>query len=112
PGGLCKDKDGGAKHDARASPGSTRSRSSREASEHSLAIETTDTSSSTLPAGLTKREAEVLRLIARGLTNAQIAEQPVISPVTVNSYLRSIYGKLGVSSRTRAMRYAIDHNLI
>ncbi len=72
----------------------------------------TDTSLFTLPAGLTKREAEVLRLIARGLTNAQIAEQLVISPVTVNSYLRSIYGKLGVSSRTAAMRYAIDHNLI
>ncbi len=73
--------------------------------------ETTDTSSSTLPAGLTKREAEVLRLIAQGLTNAQIADQLVISPVTVNSYLRSIYSKLGVSSRTGAMRYAIDHNL-
>ena len=73
---------------------------------------TTDTSSSTLPAGLTKREAEVLHLIARGLTNAQIAEQLVISPVTVNSYLRSIYSKLEVSSRTAAMRYAIDHNLI
>jgi predicted ATPase/DNA-binding CsgD family transcriptional regulator len=73
---------------------------------------TTDTSSSTLPAGLTKREAEVLRLIARGLTNAQIAEQLVISPVTVNSYPRSIYSKLEVSSRTAAMRYAIDHNLI
>jgi predicted ATPase/DNA-binding CsgD family transcriptional regulator len=72
----------------------------------------TDKSSSTLPAGLTKREAEVLHLIARGLTNAQIAEQLVISPVTVNSYLRSIYGKLEVSSRTAAMRYAIDHNLI
>src|SRR6266487_327445 len=72
----------------------------------------TDTSSSTLPAGLTKREAEVLRLIARGLSNAQIAEQLVISPVTVNSYLRSIYDKLGVSSRTSAMRYAFDHNLI
>jgi predicted ATPase/DNA-binding CsgD family transcriptional regulator len=73
---------------------------------------TSDASSSTLPAGLTKREAEVLCLIARGLTNAQIAEQLVISPVTVNSYLRSIYSKLGVSSRTRAMLYAIDHNLI
>jgi DNA-binding NarL/FixJ family response regulator len=73
--------------------------------------ETTDESSSTLSAGLTKREAEVLRLIARGLTNADIAAQLVISPLTVNAYLRSIYSKLGVSSRTAAMRYAIDHNL-
>ncbi len=73
---------------------------------------TTDAALSPLPAGLTKREAEVLHLIARGLTNAQIGEQLVISPLTVNAYLRSIYRKLGVSSRTAAMRYAIDHNLI
>jgi DNA-binding NarL/FixJ family response regulator len=72
---------------------------------------TADTSTSTLPAGLTKREAEALRLLAQGLTNAQIAEELVISPLTVNAYLRSLYSKLGVSSRTAAMRYAIDHNL-
>lgn len=61
---------------------------------------------------LTRRELEVLRLMARGLTNAQIAEQLMISHVTVNAYLRSIYSKMGVSSRTGAMRYAIDHHLI
>lgn len=64
------------------------------------------------PVGLTRRELEVLRLVARGLTNAQIAEQLMISYATVNSYLRSIYSKMGVSSRTSAMRYAIDHHLI
>lgn len=64
------------------------------------------------PVGLTRRELEVLRLMARGLTNAQIAEQLMISYATVNSYLRSIYSKMGVSSRTSAMRYAIDHHLI
>ena len=77
-----------------------------------LQPKTTNTSSSTLPAGLTRREAEVLRLIAGGLSNAEIAAQLVISPLTVNAYLRSIYSKLGVSSRTAAMRYAIDHNFI
>jgi len=64
------------------------------------------------PVGLTRRELEVLRLVARGLTNAQIAEQLMISHATVNAYLRSIYSKMSVSSRTGAMRYAIDHHLI
>ena len=64
------------------------------------------------PAGLTKREAEVLRLIARGLSNGEIAEQLVISLATVNSYLRAIYSKLGVSSRSAATRYAIEHTLV
>jgi predicted ATPase/DNA-binding CsgD family transcriptional regulator len=65
----------------------------------------------TPPAGLTRREFEVLRLLAQGLTNVQIAEKLVISVTTVNSYLSSIYSKLGVSSRLGAMRYAIDHHL-
>jgi len=64
------------------------------------------------PAGLTKREFEVLRLVAKGLTNAQIAESLVISLTTVNSYLSSIYSKLGVSSRLGAMRYVIDRHLL
>lgn len=63
------------------------------------------------PAGLTRREFEVLRLATQGLTNAQIAERLVISLTTVSAYLSSIYSKLGVSSRLGAMRYAIDHHL-
>ncbi|HLI09421.1 MAG TPA: LuxR C-terminal-related transcriptional regulator [Ktedonobacteraceae bacterium] len=63
------------------------------------------------PAGLTRREFEVLHLVVKGLTNAQIAERLVISLTTVNSYLSSIYRKLGVSSRLAAMRYVIDHQL-
>ncbi len=63
-------------------------------------------------ASLTRRELEVLRLLASGLSNAQIAEQLTIRRVTVNSYLRAIYSKLAVSSRTAAMRYAIDHHLL
>jgi predicted ATPase/DNA-binding CsgD family transcriptional regulator len=68
--------------------------------------------SSTYPAGLTLREVEVLRLVAQGLTDVQVAEQLVISPRTVNSHLKAIYGKLGVSSRTAATRYAIEHTLM
>ena len=60
---------------------------------------------------LTPREIEVLRLLAQGLTSAQMAEQLVISVVTVNFHVRSIYSKLGVSSRSAATRYAIEHKL-
>jgi predicted ATPase/DNA-binding CsgD family transcriptional regulator len=64
------------------------------------------------PAGLSVREVEVLRLIADGLTNAQIADQLVISPLTVNTHVRSIYSKLEVSSRSAATRFAIQQHLV
>ncbi len=51
---------------------------------------------SSYPAGLTAREVEVLRLVAQGLSNAQIAERLIISPYTVNAHMRSIYSKLEV----------------
>ncbi len=69
-------------------------------------------SPSTAPSGLTGREVEVLRLLAQGLTDAQIAEQLVISPRTVNTHLRTIYGKIQVTSRSAATRYALDQHLI
>jgi len=62
-------------------------------------------------ASLTRREVEVLRLVAQGLTNHQIAEQLIVSPHTVNVHVQSIYGKLGVSSRAGATRYTLEHNL-
>jgi len=66
----------------------------------------------TYPDGLTAREVEVLRLLAQGLTDAQIAEQLVISPRTVNNHLTSIYQKIQVSSRSAATRYAVDQHLV
>jgi DNA-binding NarL/FixJ family response regulator len=54
---------------------------------------------------------EVLRLVARGLTDAQVAEKLVISPRTIHTHLNSIYSKLGVTSRSAATRYAIEHHL-
>jgi predicted ATPase/class 3 adenylate cyclase/DNA-binding CsgD family transcriptional regulator len=66
----------------------------------------------TYPDSLTTREVEVLRLLAQGLTDVQIAEQLVISPRTVNNHLTSIYSKIKVSSRSAATRYAIEHHLI
>lgn len=59
----------------------------------------------------TPREREVLQLLAQGLSNALIAERLVIGLTTVNSHVRSIYGKLGVSSRSAATRYAVEHGL-
>jgi DNA-binding NarL/FixJ family response regulator len=69
-------------------------------------------SSHTYSAGLTSREVEVLLLVAQGLTDAQVAEQLVISLRSVNWHLTSIYSKLGVSSRSVATRYAIEHQLV
>ncbi len=65
----------------------------------------------TYPAGLTAREVEVLRLLAGGLTDLQIAEKLVLSPRTVHTHISSIYSKLGVTSRSAATRYAIEHRL-
>lgn len=60
---------------------------------------------------LTQREVEVLRLLAQGLSDAQIAERLVLSIRTVQAHARSIYSKLGIASRSAATRYAIEHNL-
>ena len=62
------------------------------------------------PDQLTVREREVLRLLAAGLSYAEIADKLVISPRTVNSHLTTIYSKLGVTSRSAAMRYALHHD--
>ncbi|GLV60065.1 hypothetical protein KDH_68880 [Dictyobacter sp. S3.2.2.5] len=68
--------------------------------------------SASSPGGLTPREMDVLRLLARGLTSAQIGEQLTISQVTVNAHIRSIYNKLDLSTRSAATRYAIEHHLL
>ena len=67
---------------------------------------------SAYPDGLTVREVEVLRLVALGLPDAQVADKLVISPRTVQGHLRSIYTKITVNSRSAATRYAVDHKLI
>ena len=72
---------------------------------------TTMTPSPTYPAGLTVREVEVLRLLAGGLTDLQIAEKLVLSPHTVHAHISSIYSKLSITSRSAATRYAIEHHL-
>jgi ATP/maltotriose-dependent transcriptional regulator MalT len=64
-----------------------------------------------LPAGLTAREAEVLRLVASGRSNARIAEELTLSEKTVARHLSNIFGKLEVGSRTAAAAYAFEHGL-
>ncbi len=63
------------------------------------------------PDNLTAREVEVLRLLASGLTDLKIAEKLVLSPRTVHTHISSIYIKLGITSRSAATRYAIEHHL-
>ena len=64
------------------------------------------------PAGLTPREVEVLRLLARGLSNRKIAEQLVISPKTVANHVEHIYAKIDASTRTTASLFALQHGLL
>ena len=61
---------------------------------------------------LSARELEVLRLIAVGLSNREIAEQLYLSPGTIKTHVHNICGKLGVSNRTQAVVHARDLNLI
>jgi DNA-binding NarL/FixJ family response regulator len=64
-----------------------------------------------MPGGLTPRELEVLRLMADGLTNQEIADTLFLSRRTVTSHATAILGKLGLTSRTAAVSYAIRHEL-
>lgn len=64
------------------------------------------------PTLLTDREKEVLALLVHGYSNSTIGEQLGISPHTVKNHLRSIFGKLDVSTRTAAARLALKHNLV
>ena len=64
------------------------------------------------PSGLTEREVEVLRLVARGLTNREIADALVLSEHTVRRHLQNVFGRLGVSSRAAAAAFAVQHGLV
>jgi len=63
-------------------------------------------------AGLTAREVEALILLARGLSNRQIAERLVITPKTAGNHVEHIYAKIGASSRAGAAMFAVQHGLL
>jgi HD-GYP domain-containing protein (c-di-GMP phosphodiesterase class II)/DNA-binding CsgD family transcriptional regulator len=64
------------------------------------------------PAGLTTREVDVLRLIARGLSSKQIATELVITPKTARNHIEHIYTKIDATSRVAASLYATEHGLL
>jgi DNA-binding NarL/FixJ family response regulator len=59
--------------------------------------------------GLTDRESEILALVTQGMSNAQVADLTCLSPNTVKSYIRTIYRKIEVASRTQAVLWGIRH---
>ena len=70
------------------------------------------TAPASLPAGLTAREVEVLRLIAVGKTNRDIAAMLVISEGTVERHITNLYSKIGATNRAEATSYAHRHQLL
>ena len=71
----------------------------------------TKTRNPTLPDDLTTREIEVLKLIAAGLSNTEIAAALVVSPATVKTHINHIFQKTGARDRGQAVRYAYQHGL-
>ncbi|MFF0297418.1 response regulator [Kitasatospora sp. NPDC004614] len=69
------------------------------------------TARAVLPDGLTQREAEVLALIASGLSNAEIAERLFVSPATVKTHINNLFAKTAVRDRAQAVAYAFKHGI-
>jgi DNA-binding CsgD family transcriptional regulator len=79
---------------------------------HHLPALSSTHSQTSFPAGLSQREVEVLRLVAAGKSNREIAEELVLSEKTVENHLTNSYNKIGVDNRAAATAFAIRHNLV
>ena len=64
------------------------------------------------PGGLSRRELEVLRLLAGGRTSAEIATELFVSTRTAEHHIQNIYTKIGVSNRATATRWAVTHGVV
>jgi DNA-binding NarL/FixJ family response regulator len=64
------------------------------------------------PAGLSEREVDVLRLVARGMSNREVAGQLFISRRTAEHHVQNIYAKIGSSTRAAAAMFAMEHGLL
>ncbi|MFD2091473.1 HD domain-containing phosphohydrolase [Blastococcus deserti] len=76
------------------------------------AAEGTTGGRATPPAGLTRRQVDVLRLMAQGLSNRAIADRLVISPRTAEHHVQDVYARIGVTSRAAAALFAMEHGLL
>ena len=80
--------------------------------QHNAASYLVSVADGTFPDQLTSREVGVLKLVAAGLTNREIAGRLGVSSRTVDAHLRSVFAKIGVGSRSAATRYAVEHALV
>ena len=87
-------------------------RARRSAPTRSVAAGAVARPSASLPCGLTEREAEVLRLVAAGQTNKEIAAALYLSDKTVARHLSNIFTKIGVSTRAAATAFAFEHHIV
>jgi len=74
-----------------------------------VSLARSDRQSEVSGASLTEREQDVLKLLAQGLTNKDIAQTLILSVRTVEAHLHNVYGKMGVNSRTEAALWAVNH---
>jgi DNA-binding NarL/FixJ family response regulator len=105
-------KDAGAEEISRAIAAVARGEAALDhAVQHHVIDAVAQAEAAALPDGLTPREAEVLSLIAEGLTNQEIAERLVVSPATVKSHVNRVFSKIGVRDRAQAVAYAYRSGL-
>jgi DNA-binding NarL/FixJ family response regulator len=105
-------KDAGAEEISRAISAVARGEAALDrAVQHHVIGAVAQAETAALPDGLTPREAEVLVLIAEGLSNQEIADRLVVSPATVKSHVNRVFAKAGVRDRAQAVSYAYRSGL-